>query len=698
MTDDVRAMAVKLASMGLPVFRIKAGEKTPLEKGFYDKANADPEIVGKRFTDIDGTPINCNVGVLCNSSLPDGRRLHVIDVDAKNGKKGLETLEQLKQRGLNTDTLTVRTPSGGIHLYYGAPADWPELGNSEQKLGPGVDTRGYHGYVVGPGSVVGNKPYELVRNGQIATLEPWMLELLQSRKSFEDKSTWLCEPDLPKNVERATDHAAGYPRAEEGARNAQLFVLAKDMRKFGVSHELAKAIIFEQWPTASGLSEDEFEKTVRSAYDGPQMEPAGVWDADAQFDDIHESVDETATQSPAAIAKARFTFETIGDLRKLPALKWLVGGWMQDGGVGIVYGRYGSGKSFMMFDLAMHLAHGKREWHSYALPGVASDVLVIASEGKDGFIDRIDAFKTAYGIQEDTDKLVFMRQSVNFMNDVEFKALSEAIKDSGRKFRLVIIDTVQRTIPGADQNTQESIGLFMDRCRRLGAVTGATTIGVHHENKTGGLLGSIVFQNDSDFVYQVRKKNPEAPLGECEVRCEKLKDGTDGWTRNISFVNVSFGDRNSLVVDNVGTENVAQPKSDKRKGLGLPAHLASLVFDAVQAAYDRGAPWNLGSTSKAAGRNLYVNAAAILAPHGVKPAMVKHWVDLWRSDTMGLIVPSTRKVGGVRQAGMRVDQEKLLVYLVVDPVDNSLISLGEQGRPADGLPVVDRVDPDGLFT
>lgn len=631
MTDDVRAMAVKLASMGLPVFRIKAGEKTPLEKGFYDKANADPEIVGKRFTDIDGTPINCNVGVLCNSSLPDGRRLHVIDVDTKNGKEGLETLEQLKQRGLNTDTLTVRTPSGGIHLYYGAPADWPELGNSEQKLGPGVDTRGYHGYVVGPGSVVGNKPYELVRNGQIATLEPWMLELLQSRKSFEDKSTWLCEPDLPKNVERATDHAAGYPRAEEGARNAQLFVLAKDMRKFGISHELAKALVLEHWPTAESLSEDEFEKTVRSAYDGPQMEPAGINTADAQFDDIHESVDETATQSPTQLAKARFTFETIDDVLTAPDITWLVNGWIPEGQPGMFYGPSGSYKSFVALDLGLHLAHGEESWHGTALPGVPCDVLVIASEGRAGHKKRILAFNKHHGISHNPTTLRFLRGDVNFMRDSDFKGLCDAIKELGIQFRLIIIDTVQRVTAGVDSNTQEAVGLFMERCRKLGAVAGnAATLAVHHTNKTGTLLGSGVFRNESDFLFKVERSQAGIAL-----HCEKLKDDEDNWQVNASIEELRFGPNQhdkSMILTGMGQRSETSPsqpdppRASRRAPPGFDAQ-AQKFFDAVRGAWDAGMPFNDSHQAIPLKRNMLTRAMNIM---GVSRGKAKELLDIWK--------------------------------------------------------------------
>ena len=57
-------------------------------------------------------------------------------------------------------TFTVRTPSGGLHLYFTAPDK--SLGNTVGKLGRQIDTRGVGGYVVGPGSVCRTGYYTIV--------------------------------------------------------------------------------------------------------------------------------------------------------------------------------------------------------------------------------------------------------------------------------------------------------------------------------------------------------------------------------------------------------------------------------------------------------------------------------------------------------------------------------------------------------
>lgn len=105
-------------------------------------------------------------GVNCG---PSG--LYVIDLDrnhSANGSEPVDGVSEWKKLLANlgvkhVNTLTVKTPSGGVHFYYRMPAGL-ELGNTADKLAPGVDTRGAGGYVVGPGSET--HPKEMVRNAK----------------------------------------------------------------------------------------------------------------------------------------------------------------------------------------------------------------------------------------------------------------------------------------------------------------------------------------------------------------------------------------------------------------------------------------------------------------------------------------------------------------------------------------------------
>lgn len=308
--------------------------------------------------------------------------------------------------------------------------------------------------------------------------------------------------------------------------------------------------------------------------------------------------------SPSDKIKPRFTFETIGDLRRLPPTRWLVPGWIPEGGTGIFYGKWASGKSFIGFDLALHLAYGFGDWHGVPLSGEPCNVLVIAREGHQGFVQRIDAFKLKYGIVDDTDRVIFMRASVSFMRDEDFALLCEAVKALKMPFKLVMIDTVARVMAGVDMNEQQTVTLFMERCSFIGETAGAASLGVHHENKTGTMMGSIYFEANSDFVFEVKREGEEdGPLTAGEIVCTKMKDGEDRWSRSISYTKVQLTEAedgpSSLVVEEIADASV-RPKAEASALPDRP--VVRQILQDIDSAFRGRSPLSFNRQAKRSGR------------------------------------------------------------------------------------------------
>jgi hypothetical protein len=79
------------------------------------------------------------------------------------------------------DTYTVRTPSGGTHLYFTAPHG-VQLRNTGGDRGRGlgwkVDTRAWGGHVVAPGSVVDGQAYSVENDTDPRPLPQWLCDRL----------------------------------------------------------------------------------------------------------------------------------------------------------------------------------------------------------------------------------------------------------------------------------------------------------------------------------------------------------------------------------------------------------------------------------------------------------------------------------------------------------------------------------------
>jgi hypothetical protein len=100
---------------------------------------------------------------------------------ATNGEDVLAVLAEEAGQPVPGDTLTVRTPSGGLHLYYAMPPG-VALRKTEGERGNGlgwlIDTRPWGAYVVAPGSVTPDGRYEYLFDGPPAVLPTWLVERL----------------------------------------------------------------------------------------------------------------------------------------------------------------------------------------------------------------------------------------------------------------------------------------------------------------------------------------------------------------------------------------------------------------------------------------------------------------------------------------------------------------------------------------
>lgn len=209
--------ALALAESGAYVFPLIPGGKRPLSSlapHGQDSATCDPERVRDWWSAVP----SANIGVAC---APSG--LYVVDIDCKGDAPGFQSWADLTRDRAAPPTYTVRTWSGGLHLYFRMPS--PPLKNSASKLGPGIDTRG-NGYVVAPPSVIDGMPYVVEDYATVADLPEWIAEALSpSRQVVHLPVSGIIPPAVThapaaEVLARVDTLAAELAQAPEGAGNA----------------------------------------------------------------------------------------------------------------------------------------------------------------------------------------------------------------------------------------------------------------------------------------------------------------------------------------------------------------------------------------------------------------------------------------------------------------------------------------------
>lgn len=256
MTSPVLEAAKDYAHRGWPVHPLVRNEKRPATAHGFKDASTDQAAVERNFGN---RPRDIGIRTGEQSGLV------VLDIDPRSG--GVESLEELLElHGSLPETLTARTGGGGLHYYFRMPE---AVLTCRTKLGgwSGVDLKGEGGYVVAPpsGHPSGGR-YEWVNgpgeNVPIAEVPTWIVELAGS--SSREK-VWVRDPI---NV-----------HADEGARNPNIFNLARKLRDGGLTEEIAVEVALSANENFSPpLAEAEVRRTVASVFTRDAFEEFAIND------------------------------------------------------------------------------------------------------------------------------------------------------------------------------------------------------------------------------------------------------------------------------------------------------------------------------------------------------------------------------------------------------------------------------------
>jgi hypothetical protein len=279
---ELLAAALDHARRGWRVFPLRAGDKRPAVRDWEARATTDPDRITRAWT-----AGAFNIGIAAG---PSG--LVVLDLDQpkpgtaapaawqqpgiRNGGDVLAAVCEADDQPPPIDTYTVRTCSGGMHLYYAAPIG-STLRNTAGRLGWLIDTRAAGGYVVAAGSLVNARRYDVLVDLAPAQLPEWIARRLADSAAPADTDTTV-------PVGNPSAYAAAALRGEldrvlaasEGGRNHAVNAAAFALGQLVGGGLLARQLVEDALALAGqaiGLPAGECAKTIRSGLDSGARTP-----------------------------------------------------------------------------------------------------------------------------------------------------------------------------------------------------------------------------------------------------------------------------------------------------------------------------------------------------------------------------------------------------------------------------------------
>jgi len=288
MNTHLLTAALDAAQRGWHVFPLRPGSKQPALHG-ADRCTTTGDCAGghlkweQRATTDPHRITQCWETHPANIAIATGPSgLLVVDLDkpkttnSKNNKgssdapDGAATFKALCERAGHPvpDTYRVRTPSGGQHLYFTAPAGL-RLSNTAGTIGELIDTRAWGGYVVAAGSITPAGAYEALSAPVAPPLPAWLLSMLQSAPRAAQAPSGPVTAQSRSYADTAlANEARNVATAQPGGREAALFRAARALGRLIAWGDLPRHTVeqaLQEAGESTGLTAAECRSTLRSA-------------------------------------------------------------------------------------------------------------------------------------------------------------------------------------------------------------------------------------------------------------------------------------------------------------------------------------------------------------------------------------------------------------------------------------------------
>lgn len=551
----------RLAGFGVSIHYLKANSKIPLVTGWSSALNNTPGDLIRKYRST------LNLGVRLGAPSKVGNLyLHCIDVDIRDPRYSVEVNEKLLQMFPDLDSLPcVQSGSGGEsrHYYFftTVPFGSKKLAHSEEQIKDEdgkphwaweIELFGTGKQTVLPPSVhpITRKNYKWLRpfdfeammQGQFPEVSAAMIQSWFSSYSKMEQTTSVKIPRERSDTE--IDHVLSLLESNTWCEDRDGWI------KVGMAlhhHYRGSEEGYDKWCAYSQQSSKFDEKDQRRVWESFKQSTNSFTFASLVYEtqdariqsEFAEMSDEINGTELEAKAKSTLTFYEPGQIGSIAEPRDFIEGVFFNNQMSVIVGPPGSGKTFLLLDLAAHVALGLM-WQGLAVDQLP--VLYIALEGSSGMKRRLQAWCKHHGNRTPrTLPIHFADGSLNIREDAatQNRIIEYALT---HEIKWIIIDTLSRAMAGGDENGADDMGnafLGADKIRRLSS---AHVSIVHHTGKdqSKGGRGSSLLLGNIDTEIQITRDGIKRA-----ARLSKQKEGEDGiqWQFRLETVQLGYQDQ-----------------------------------------------------------------------------------------------------------------------------------------------------------
>lgn len=552
----------RLAELDVSIHYLKENSKIPVELGWSRAPNNTPGDLIRKYRST------FNLGVRLGAPSKVGNLyLHCIDVDIRGSRYLAEAKQKLRELIPNLESLPcVQSGSGGEsrHYYFftTVPFTSKKLARSHEQI-KGEDGKMHFAWEIelfgtGKQTVLPPSVHPITRK-QYKWLRRFNFEAIMQGQFPEVAAAVIQNWFMPEGSNTEQNTSARLPRERSASEIDKILRLLERQKwcedrdgwlKLGMAlhHQFRGSEEgYDIWCAYSQQSDKYDEIDQRRVWESFKQGENLFTFASLAYETHDTSIqaefakisDEIKGAVQKSTSNSTLMFYEPGQNNLVPEPRDFVEGVLFNNQMSVIVGPPGSGKTFVLLDLAAHVALGLN-WQGCAVDQLP--VLYIALEGSSGMKRRLQAWckhhdnRTPHALP-----IHFADGSLNIREDAATrKKIIEYALTHGIKW--IIIDTLSRAMAGGDENGAGDMGgafLGADEIRRL---SGAHVSIVHHTGKdqSKGGRGSSLLLGNIDTEIQISRDGVKR-----SARLTKQKEGEDGtqWQFKLETVQLGYQDQ-----------------------------------------------------------------------------------------------------------------------------------------------------------